>query len=359
MFALLLAAAAAGTCPERTRVTAHTARIDLVAKTISESWTAEVDPAICPDGPELPAALDGATSTTPDVRTGTLEFTRFRPLEVATSATLASWNAPAHAVRVHFESPQALSLQVFTDDHAHQHAAGTSLDVWWPLGLEDRPLLVWSTWEDWAEAGEALGRPVRAAIPNAREIGELGRSLNRAEIESLVSRLDAALGVIAPIGAGWTAGRPMEDVLASGAGTPTERGLILLAMLKGAGFDANPAWFTPEDDPLVPRSLPAPHLLPHPAVAVRLRDRQTIYVDPGSRGARPPEVPARLRGGRVLAAGAHLVVPADTAAKSGSAPPSRSTPPARCAPWPGSRRMARPNRSCAGCSTARPLRNGR
>ncbi|MCA9570686.1 MAG: hypothetical protein KC656_22750, partial [Myxococcales bacterium] len=106
------------------------------------------------------------------------------------------------------------------------------------------------------------------------------------------------------------------DVLASGRGTPTERGLILLAMLREAGFDARPAWFTPDDNPVLPRTLPAPHLLLYPAIGVRV-GKEILYIDPGTTGARPPEVPARMRGGRVLVAGRHLTVPIDTGAPRG------------------------------------------
>ncbi|MEZ4317417.1 MAG: hypothetical protein R3F61_07930 [Myxococcota bacterium] len=314
MLTLLFATAWASPCSERSVVSLHTLVVDTVARTTSERWVVKLDPELCPSGIELPPALNGAVVGTP--ANGTVDVTRLRNLDAFDSGSLQPWNAAAPDTRIDLVGSKSGALQVFSDDAANSFSAGLVTSYWWPLGTRTRPRLIWTDWENWDRAGEALAKPVQSWVPSTNAIGPLGRSLRGAELDALVSRLDAQL-TVKPGGGGWAEGRPVDAVLAEGAGTASERGLILLAMLGGAGYDAKPAWFTSVDDPIVPRTLPAPHLLDMPAIAVQDRRGDIVYIDPGTRAARPPEVPARIRGGRVLAAGRHLVVPADTAAPRG------------------------------------------
>jgi len=296
-------------------VTLHSLVVDVEARTALERWLVEPDDEVCPDGLELPARLAGAVAG--KSVDGVVEVTRYRTLEVWASGSIEPWNASAANTRADFIAPKASKLQIFADNAAHSYANGPLTQYWWPKSTQTPAQLIWTDWASWDAAGTALAEPVLTAVPTIKEIGPLGRSLRGAELDALVSRLDAELSVKRGAGTGWSTTRTAPDVLQEGSGTPAERGLVLLAMLQGAGYDAKPAWFSSVDDPLVPRTLPAPHLLEQPAIAVRDRKGDTVYIDPGTRAARPPEVPAQLRGGRVLAAGRHLVVPADTAAPRG------------------------------------------
>lgn len=311
----LLATAWASPCSDAIEVDLHTLVVDLDKRVSSERWVVKPNEGACPNGLELPDDLvDASTGPTKD---GVIEVTRTRSLTPKQSGSVHPWNAKPDHVRVDLIGAKKGAMQVFADDAAHSFSAGLIVSYWWPKGTETEPQLIWSDWDSWSEAGDELARDVWSAMPGNNAIGPLGRSLKGAELDALVSRLDQQLAVKPGSGPAWTGARTAEEVLSDGAGTPTERGLILLSMLKGAGYDARPAWFTSVDDPLVPRTIPAPHLLQMPAIAVRDRAGDTVYVDPGTRAARPPEVPARMRGGRVLAAGRHLVVPADTAAPRG------------------------------------------
>lgn len=318
MWLLLHAANAA--CLDSVAVHAQRVEIDLVASTNTERWTLRFDPSECPEGVELPDVLAGASKIggPTDLEEGGAEqqFERISPMEASSDTLRVAEGVPAGRTRVYFRFGRSIPLQVFTDDSAHRHRVGNDLVVWWDPHIDNDPTLIWTTWNDWVAAGSAMQAPVLRSIPSTRDLGSLGRSLRGADLTSLVSRLDATIDLEPPEQAtGWQRGRDAEQVLGSGRGTPSERGLILMAMLKGAGIKATPAWFSTTDDD-GPRTLPAPHLLPHPAIAVRLRN-ETVYIDPGVRGARPPTVPARMMGGRVLEAGRHLVIPNDTAAPRG------------------------------------------
>lgn len=316
---LTLSAALAASCLDAGDVQRFRVDIDFVQSVVSERWTVDIPSTGC-DLEPLPAPLGGARVEEPvagpDGRS-TVELRRVEVLSGAGSGSLRPWRAPASVTEVRFRAPESVPLQVFTGERAHRFASGDRLDVWWPKGENEPADLIWSSWADWVKAGGTLEAPILRGLPSTSELGTLGRSLRRAEVSTLVDRLDTTLDVLDdPDDVAWESGREAADVLATGKGTATERGRILLAMLRAAGFTARPAWFTPDDDPAVPRTLPAPHLLVYPAVAVRV-GKEMLYLDPGTTGARPPAVPARMRGGRVLVAGRHLTVPIDTGAPRG------------------------------------------
>lgn len=319
MLPLLIAAAHAEPCLEVGDVDALHVEIDFVRSTVVEAWTVGWDDGSCEAGDlTLPSGLSGAQVAEPVATEGrtTVVVDRSRLLDGAGSGTLDPWRATAEVTRVTFRVPSSVPLQVFTDERAHRFAEEDRLEIWWNKGDRSRPQLVWTSWSDWVTAGKALQTDILRNLPTVQDLGTLGRSLRYAKIPELLGRLDAALELKPGGRQGWEPGRPVSEILATGQATANERALILLAMLKAAGHDASPAWFTPDDDPLVPRTLPAPHLLPFPGVAVR-EGREMLYLDPGTFGARPPEVPARMRGGRVLVAGRHLTVPVDTGAPRG------------------------------------------
>jgi tetratricopeptide (TPR) repeat protein len=317
---LLISAALAASCLETGDIQRFTVDIDFTQSVVVERWTVRIPADGC-DLEPLPVDLGGARVEEPLVPTDDgarlASVKRVAVLSGSGSGSIRPWRAPAAATVVRFRAPSSVPLQVFTGERAHRHAEGDLLEVWWPRGQTDPPELIWTSWADWVKAGRALEQPIVRSLPSTDAIGTLGRSLRRAELSTLVDRLDTTLDVLPPDDdEPWAVGRSPDEVLATGQGTPSERGRVLLTMLRGAGYDAHPAWFTPDDDPGVPRTLPAPHLLVFPAVAVR-QGKEMLYLDPGTTGARPPEVPARMRGGRVLVAGRHLAVPVDTGAPRG------------------------------------------
>jgi tetratricopeptide (TPR) repeat protein len=311
----------ASPCADGVQVKQYRVVVDAGERQANETWVIDAQSveSACPDGLDLPRSLAGAVAQDPF--DGQIEVTRRRTLEPRDSGSLSPWTAAAADTRVELRTARGGSLQVFADDTAHitSQVDGKRdiIDVWWPRGADSAPQLIWTDWPNWEDAGNALAVPVRDWTPSTSALGPLGRSLRGAELDSLVSRLDTQLSVQPTDTPGWAEPRPIETILSTGVATPSERGLVLLSMLRGAGYDALPAWFTSADDPAIPRTIPAPHLLDKPAIAVRDRRGDTVYIDPGERAARPPEVPARMRGGRVLAAGRHLTVPLDTAAPRG------------------------------------------
>ncbi len=321
MLMLVAATVWASPCSDGVQVTDYRMVVDADERQANETWILDAPSveASCPDGLDLPPDLAGAVAQAPFK--GTIEVTRRRALDDRDSGSLIPWTASASDTRVQLRTARGGSMQVFADDVAHitSEVQGKRdiIDVWWPKGTESPPQLIWTDWPSWESAGSINAQPVRSWIPSTRALGPLGRSLKGAEIDALVSRLDAQLTVEPTEMLGWSEPREIGAVLSSGSATPSERGLILLSMLRGADYDALPAWFTSADDPSIPRTIPAPHLLDKPAIAVRDRRGDTVYIDPGERAARPPEVPARMRGGRVLAAGRHLNVPLDSAAPRG------------------------------------------
>lgn len=314
----LLTAAHAASCLESGDVERLHVEVDFARSTTVETWTVGWDEGSCTFDTELPDALDGAHLAEPVTLDGhtTVVLDRTRILDGAGSGSLDAWRAEAQSTVVTFQVPPSVPLQVFTDERAHRFAGDRRLEIWWDVGDTSSPELIWTTWSDWVSAGDALEQDVLSRVPSTRDLGMLGRSLRYARIPELLARLDEALELISDDTPGWDPGRPVEEVLASGQATPSERALVLLSMLRGAGFKASPAWYTPDDDPRIPRTLPAPHLLPFPGIGV-VEGRDVLYLDPGAVGARPPEVPARMRGGRVLVAGRHLTVPVDTGAPRG------------------------------------------
>lgn len=319
MLFLLSSLASGASCVEVAEVEGLKVDIDFVKSSVSEVWTVTFDPAGCTWSDVLPAGIEGAKVADERLLDDGRKLVQLRRLALLSgngSGSLDPWRASAEHTRVRFRAPASVPLQVFTDDSAHQYARKGELEVWWSKGTQQAPSLIWTSWSDWVQAGRTLQRPVQSLIPSVAELGSMGRSLKNAEVSTLVDRLDRSIDLVEGTAQGWDRGRPIGDVLATGEGTASERGRILLGMLKAAGHDARVAWFTPEDDPALPRTLPAPHLLLYPAVAV-VDGAEIAYVDPGTVGSRPPEVPARMRGGRVLVAGRHLAVPLDTGAPRG------------------------------------------
>ncbi len=162
--------------------------------------------------------------------------------------------------------------------------------VWTQHGPTDSTLAAWSTWTDWFSAGKALNDKVDALVPVRYEA--FGRNLasdltgiNPAQAWQRVRReLPLRQGP-----SSWESVRSANEILNDSAATAAERGLILIGLLRLAGFHAGPAGFSPSFDPEVPWSLPNPSLVNSPAVVVRL-DNRTLWIDPSTDSA-PTEHP--------------------------------------------------------------------
>lgn len=283
------------------------------------TWTVRVDdPVTCSAGVLAPPGLDGAADGGAQV----LEDLLVIPAETAKGAvfTLTATNKlppgahsgvfytapdlPTERAMLTVTAPARVPLTVWADPAATStydtRAARTVRMEWSGLRPGALAQASYSTYRDWIEAGNALNYTVKQKLADKMALGKelasdsLGMGL--AGMSHLVSEIIA----LDPHGAhSWESARPAAEVAKSRSGSASERGLVLLSLLKLAGFDAMPAYYRPSSAPGgFPVTVPAPALLPSPLIAVR-REEGTVYIDPAAEHASVPERPASLLGATV------------------------------------------------------------
>lgn len=289
----------------------------------TRTWKVRIDdPAACSAGLVVPDGLNGAQSdgarvyerllAIPDGTAAGTVFTlvasvsRSGPAHSGTYTTAPDLPVEHAEVTVRSYAPY---LSVWTDPEADadfvRGNGRTATITWTAVRPGDPAEAVWSTWRDWIQAGERAEASVAPMLATTRE--QLGRDI-AADLRSL-SVATAAERVFRLVAyeegqkEDWSAAKRYDKVLDAKTGSAVDRGVVLISVLRLAGFDARPAMFRAgSTGGSLPLSIPAPALLDRPAVAVFMPDR-VVWVDPASEHVAIPELPGSMQGGSVWVPG--------------------------------------------------------
>lgn len=310
--------------PAPARVLEHTLEVTFDAGgrlSTRQTWRLRIeDPAACAMGLVAPPGLEGATDRGARVKGDLLLLpTEVAPGDVFTLiATSNAPKGPAAGVfagapglpvdrsEVRFRAPQWVPLGVQADLTAVPTIQGTSTRTatwsWEPRDAHTPASLVWSTWPDWLEAGARMEEAVTARVATRNQLGRrLAADLSTVTLEEAIERVWLNVA-IAPGPTRWETSAHAVEIAQRGSGSAVERGVVLISLLRAAGFEARPALVRPASQGAVPTHLAVPGLFDLPAVAVT-RGGRTVWIDPAAELARPGLMPESLRHGQAWAAG--------------------------------------------------------
>lgn len=286
---------------------------------MSQTWTVRIDdPEACVAGLPAPPGLDGATDggaivledlfvVPPDVQAGTT-YTLTASIDEGAgshSGVFASAvGLPVDHARVTIKGPSRQPLTVWADagaDAIWSTSRGKSAELEWNSVPEGRTAnAVFSTWQDWTTAGVALERAVDDALADKSELGrELGQNLKSTNLTELVRRTMEAIDLEPGLVTGWEDARPASELASARVGSPAERGLVLLSVLRLAGYEARPALYRPASEGEFPITVPAPALLDHALVVVKNTAGKTFWIDPANDAVAVPQLPSGLPGSTI------------------------------------------------------------
>jgi hypothetical protein len=323
---------AAADAPGEARATAPAAtvledRLEVIASDTSKRerrvWTVRIDdPARVTAGLVVPDGLDGATNKgarvferllnlPPNVAPGdtfVLEKTTTDSSGPQSGVFLTTPDLPVEKATVVIRS-SSKHLSVWVDDDAQaSYSRGegrVATLTWTAVPTSDPAQVVWTTWRDWLQAGHKLEAQVAPKMAAKRE--SLGRTLG-ADVSGLtpaqaVDRVNADIRHAEGGVERWSAARSVNQVAAAREGSAVERGLVLINLLRWAGYDARPAYYRSASSAgEVPMAVPAPAMFDRPVVAVILPGR-TVWIDPANERVRPPDMPAAMYGSPVWVPG--------------------------------------------------------
>jgi len=284
--------------------------------TTAVTWVVRIDdPAACAAGVVGPPGLTGARDgqavvlddllTLPaDIQAGTtLTLQQTTVDQRRSDQVLGAPGLPVEAMTVLLRAPPDAPLSIWADptaSHSWSTRGGRVVSLAWsgiPEGTDAQ--LVWSLDAEWQAAARPTSDAVGRQLVGREALGRtLAAEVNAISIAEAVSRVWEAVDV-APGNAGsWTRNRDVAAILQGGEATAAERGLVLVSLLRLAGFDARAAWFRPPGARgTFPPTVPAALLLHRPLVVVYRGDKPPVYLDPLAPIASGDAPPADLWGG--------------------------------------------------------------
>lgn len=290
---------------------------------MSQTWTVRIDdPDACIAGLPAPPGMDGATADgsviledlfilPENVQSGdtfTLEANVSEPAGSHSGVFSSAEGLPLEHARVTIKGPSRQPLTVWADpgaDPIWSTLRGKSAELEWTHVPETEGAnAVFSTWQDWATAGVALDESVDAKMANKSELGrELAQNLKSSNLTELVRRIMSSIDIEPGMTTGWEDARPAAEVAQARVGSPAERGVVLLSVLRMAGYAATPALYRPASEGEFPITVPGPALLQHPLIVAKNTAGKTFWIDPGNNAVAVPELPSGLPGSTVWVPG--------------------------------------------------------
>ena len=288
----------------------------------SVTWTVRIDdPAACAAGVLAPAGLDGAV----DGEAMVLEDVLIVPPTAAVGDTFtlkvsrrgdrgshSGWlqsapELPVEQATLVVAAPGWVPLTVWADPGATpDYAIGGTRKVtmtWRDLEAGDAAQAAWSTYEQWDDAGADLLGGLDRKLASKIELGrELAADIEGIGVGGIVERVFDHVALEPGKPGTWEDARSAIQVSKARSGRAVDRGVLLLSLLKVAGFDAVPGVFLPSTDRPFPVTVPAPSLLPQPMIQVTTK-KGTVYVDPAAERAAVPARPASMLGATVWVPG--------------------------------------------------------
>lgn len=211
---------------------------------------------------------------------------------------------PHGPVRAELRGTSRAPLVVWVDDSAAlDRQPGSSLVAEATWAADNDASLVWSSWPSW----EALGTSWSADVDRLLGPGDsLNRRLTRPDLAGLgVEGIADEVRAVVSTGAGdvgrLQSARPVAKVLETGRGTAVERALVLIAVLRHAGFSAELAWMQPATSGTVPHAgAITRELATRPAVRVEREGRPVRWLDPAAAHGSRDDVPGAFVGAMAL-----------------------------------------------------------
>ncbi len=299
-------------------------KIDGSGKLVEKrTWKVRIeDPARCRAGLVAPDGLDGAKDgvaqvferllvppdTTPAGAVFTLVGSRTRTGVAHSGVFETAPDLPVVAASVTITSAQP-NLTVWSDTRGHasfSRTGGRTATISWEgLDVGMAGQVVWTTNKDWLSAGDRMEGALKGKLASIRE--DLGRTLatdiQSTSVAAAAEKVYQAVQYEEGRDERWEASRKLEQILADKKGSAVDRGVVLISLLRVAGFDARPALYRPASESgAVPLSVPAPALVSKPAVAVYMSGR-TVWIDPASDRVAIPDMPGSMIGGVAWVAG--------------------------------------------------------
>ncbi|MCE9575246.1 MAG: DUF3857 domain-containing protein [Deltaproteobacteria bacterium] len=284
------------------------ARIRVIA---SDGSVATLDPALLRVGPPAPAATASDHGylgmPRPPLQVGSIveeEVTTVdrTPALAAGSASRVWITQPEPVVHAELtiDAPTARHIQIVprgfataptprtttragrtTWSYRFDAVPAASDETFLPGELVDGEMIGVSAMPSWAAIATELGRGVDEALrPGlAMPAGVPGRTA-RETVDHATAWLQAHVHrAFGPITIAGVAPRAPAATIAAGSGSPRDRAVVLVALLRGAGLPAEVALIAPGAGTDVDRALPEIEALDHPLVRTRL-DGVDLWIDP-------------------------------------------------------------------------------
>jgi hypothetical protein len=318
LLAALASAAPATVLDHRVETTISSGR----SVTTKVTWIVRIDdPAACAAGLLGPPGLDGARNggatiledavVLPDsVAVGdTFTFSHTATGAFDSGVVLSAPGLPSEHVYVSINAPSNLPLTVWADPGGHptwSSKSGRSVTLVWDAVPEGGyAQVVWSTLPDWFDAGKRMDARITSLLAEKDALGRaLASDASSLTVAEAARRVFESVAVPPGQPGRWEDAKPAVDVLHAASGTGADRAVVLLSLLRVAGYDARPAQFRPVGARgAFPVTVPAPAIVPLPAIVVYRKDKEPVWIDPSAPFAPGGGTPANLVGGWVWEAG--------------------------------------------------------
>ncbi|MEZ4323326.1 MAG: hypothetical protein R3F61_38030 [Myxococcota bacterium] len=292
--------------------------------TSSQTWTVRIDdPAACAAGLIAPTGLDGAVdgealvledllivpATAQAGDTYTLSATTRGDRGFHSGVFSTAPDLPVESATVQVSAPGNMPLTVWADpkgDPNWSTRSGRSATITWvDVPADDPARVVWSTWDDWLAAGAELDATVDKRMASKNEMGrEIAADLKSTNLAELARRVFQQVKLSADTAGSWAEARTAPEIVESGEGTAAERAVVLISLLRAAGYEARPAAFrSARSRGTFPITVPSPAMLGEPLVQARDRAERVVWIDPAGDFVAVPSMPSSLMGATVWVPG--------------------------------------------------------
>ncbi len=290
----------------------------------TQTWIVRIDdPAACIAGLIAPPGLDGATDggamvlqdllivpeNTEPGQVFTLRVERRAPRGQHSGIFETAPDLPVEKASFSVQALGSQPLTVWADplaDPVWSTRRGKRAEVSWPpLEPGERARATWSSWTDWFEAGSALEQVVDAKVATKGALGrELAADVGSSNLPEIARHTLRHITLDPTATAGWEEARNAATIAHARAGSAAERGLVLISMLRAAGYEAGPAMLRSTSGAgTYPVAVPSPAMFDAPLVWAKDRAGDLVWIDPGSDAVAVPERPSALIGATVWVPG--------------------------------------------------------
>lgn len=289
-----------------------------------QTWTVRIDdPAACAAGLLAPSGLDGAvdgealvledllivpaTAQAGDVYTLVVSSRDGRGYHSGVFSTAP--DLPVEKATVVIKTPKNSPLTVWADpkgDPNWSTRSGKSATIEWTSVPRDDPArVVWSTWSDWMAAGKELDRIVDSRMASKTAMGRaIASDLSSSNLAELARRTFQQIKLTPGAMGSWEEAGTAVEIIKAAEGTPAERAVVLISLLRAAGYEARPASFrSAHARGAFPITVPSPAMLDRPLVQAKDKADRTIWIDPGGDFVAVPAMPSSLMGATVWVPG--------------------------------------------------------